>query len=104
MPPSVGQIVHYYPDPQDPWIRNDEPPLAALVVRVLNDHTVNLAVFHSSGQTASPRGTVRFVDSDESPPAGAGYCTWPPFHVEFPRVTTEPNGPRVRAQPFETSL
>ena len=72
--PSVGRIVLYRAAGSDPAA----DPHAALVVGVIDDRTVNLAIFNADG--AHYQGTaVPLLQDDDQPPEGQGYAEWMPF-------------------------
>jgi len=69
--PSVGRIVLYRAAGSDPAA----DPHAALVVGVIDDRTVNLAIFNADG--AHYQGTaVPLLQDDDKPPEGVGYAEW----------------------------
>jgi hypothetical protein len=70
MKPTVGRIVHYYPN------EDAREPLAAIVTHVCGDGCVNLAVFHASGGVLCP--SPRWVPLiEEGPIPSRNYCKWP---------------------------
>jgi hypothetical protein len=70
MKPTVGRIVHFHD--------HDQQPLAAMVVKVWNEHMVDLTVFSEGGTTYA-----RTSINHESLVAGASeylgiFWCWPP--------------------------
>ncbi len=71
MKPTVGRIVHYYPQDGDRFGTMDEP-IAAVIVRVWSEECVNLRLLPDSDD--SPH--VSSVPLDEN--CGAYSWSWPP--------------------------
>lgn len=75
--PTVGRVMWYWPNAKD---RSDQP-LAALVTRVIGDHSVNLVVFATDG---TPQGTTGVPIVQEGGPYSAGdspYAEWMPYQI-----------------------
>ena len=72
MTPTVGRIVHYYPD--DSAVKK-RMPFAAIVTRVWTDSCVNLEVFNDGGQPdrGGFAGSVERSDNPED-----RHWMWPP--------------------------
>ncbi len=69
--PTIGRIVHYYPQPMDRWGTQGEPT-AAVICRVFSDDCVNLRVFADSDDL--PLITSVVFDEDHS----SFSWSWPP--------------------------
>lgn len=78
MTPTVGRIVHYFPGPNDvPAHTNGlgaDDPIAAVVVRVWSEHTVNLCVL-ADGPYFHWRTSVQHADVA---PGDSPQWDWPP--------------------------
>lgn len=76
--PSVGRVVLFYPhaDEGEP----EGTTYAALVAKVLDDRSVNLAIFNSSGAPFS-RQAVQLLQDDDAAPATGHYAAWMPYQV-----------------------
>jgi hypothetical protein len=73
--PSPGRVVWFYPAG-----KQDEPPLAAMVVCVWSDTCVNLVIFDKSGNPIKdPPTSILLVQDDNPVPTGGHYCTWMPY-------------------------
>lgn len=80
MTPTIGRIVHYFPGTNDAEARSNgvkvDEPVAAVIVRVWSDATVNLQVITDCGPGVLARTSVQHKDvrpeSSESP-----YWDWP---------------------------
>ena len=83
--PTVGRIVWYYVAP-------DHPPLAAIVVHVLDDRQVNLTVFGRDGGTHGRR-HVPLLQDDDPAPTGE-HAAWMPYQM----------GQAARAEAAEAKL
>lgn len=70
--PTVGRLVHYRP------AYAHAAPLAALVVGVHDERSVNLTVFHDDGSTFPSLETVLLQD-DDAAPVGKPYAEWMAF-------------------------
>jgi hypothetical protein len=77
--PSVGRVVWFHPHLDEGHTPADQPH-AALVVHVLDDRTVNLAVFNQSGAPYS-RQAVQLLQDDDLAPASGHFAMWMPFQV-----------------------
>lgn len=75
--PSVGRIVWYNPRP-DEHCYSPSQVLAAIVTGVIDDHTVNLAVFKGDGSGPYPRQNVPLFDG-EGAPTPIGHWMWMPY-------------------------
>ena len=68
--PTIGRIV---------WFRTEDPePLAAIVCKVNDDETINLAVFGDTGAFSQAHNVVLVQDEDKRNPV-AGECEWMPY-------------------------
>jgi hypothetical protein len=70
--PTIGRIVWFHPTSRP------EQPLAAIIVYVNSDISVNLTAFGSDGIPAPVRG-VLLVQQDEDVPTTGSYCEWMPY-------------------------
>ncbi len=77
MTPTVGRIVHYWPDHREKHIAMMTPkqPLAAIIVGVRGDGTLNLACFDAFGDHMT-KSSVPLLEEGAAPPSGQ-YCEWP---------------------------
>jgi hypothetical protein len=81
--PTNGRIVWYTPATNaDRNISQLDPSaqLAAMVVHVWDDRTVNLVVFTSEGYPVS-RSEVTLVQPDDMAPEDGRYCVWMPYQL-----------------------
>lgn len=84
--PTNGRIVWYTP-PRTPamftpsMVQIDPTkPLAATVVHVWDDRTVNLAVLDSVGMMHS-RTNITLLQDDDLKPEDGDFCSWMPYQV-----------------------
>lgn len=79
IPPTLGRVLWYYPGRDDIFPSDDDGRCAALLVKVNNPHSVNLAVFDALGKT-HPRMHVPLVQAGEPAP-GVAYCSWSDWQI-----------------------
>lgn len=78
--PTVGRIVHYYPE-RDARISHDPgKPLAAMVCAVHGPELVNLSVCDAAGAWY-PRTSVRLYQG-EGPRPDYAFAEWMPYQVQ----------------------
>mgnify|MGYP001100203627 CR=1 FL=1 len=78
--PTVGRIVLFTPDKNDPLTRNGNEPLAAIVACVHSDSCVNLGVIDAQGNNVSRTSVPLIQDGDPKPSTGY-YCEWMPYQL-----------------------
>ena len=83
--PTVGRVVWYRPNDEErshfahPGL--DAPqPLAAMVVYVHDERSVNLIVFSPRGAPIA-RSSVPLVQEGDTAPADASFCEWMPYQI-----------------------
>lgn len=78
MTPTVGRIVHFYPNEADYTARSNgvKPgePLAAIITRVWNEDGVNLTIFPDAAAPLSRTSVVRRGVAHEN----SSSWDWPP--------------------------
>src|SRR4051812_35540093 len=77
--PSVGQVLWFFPHVDEGFKPGDQPH-AALVAKVLDDRTVNLACFGESGAPYS-RQAVQLLQDDDVAPEGGHFASWMPYQM-----------------------
>lgn len=65
--PTVGRMVHYWPDASEHIDRNDEQPLSGQIAGVNSDGTINLQILDCRGCARSRVGVVLIQENDERP-------------------------------------
>ena len=75
--PTVGRVVWYHPDDDDPTPKFRGEVLAAHICRVISEREVNLLVIRADGITYG-RHNVRLTQDGDKPPTGR-YCEWMPY-------------------------
>lgn len=78
--PTIGRVVWYRANDNDPIKLDSKQPLAALVTYVHSDRMVNLVVFDPNGVPAS-RTSVTLVQEGDGILNGSSYAEWMPFQV-----------------------
>ena len=73
--PTVGRVVHYHPGPDHP---NHGEILVALICKVNDDGTENLAIFDSCGRQFS-RQRVRYAETQGDD--FTGHWSWMPYQL-----------------------
>ncbi len=94
MDPTVGRQVWYHADPAMMLFRLSELPLAATVVHVNPDATVNLVVLDHLGNPYRVANCALVQDVEANKPA-APYCTWMPHQKAQAELTVKVTGPTV---------
>ena len=77
--PTVGRVIHFFPAPVMLGMQT-QGPLAALIAKVNEDDTVNLAVFDSNGMPFHAT-NVRILDEGEAPREKENYAAWMPYQL-----------------------
>lgn len=95
--PTPGRIVWYRPVPGAVRYREGEP-LAAIIVAVNSDRSVNLAVFSTWGDVHPAKNVVLLQDGDD-PPAPGGYCEWMPYQKAVAKGEIAPTPLHAAAPP-----
>lgn len=75
--PTVGRMVHYWPDASEHIDRNDGHPLSGQIAGVNDDGTVNLQVLDVRGCARSRVRVVLIQDGDDKP--AHTYAEWMPY-------------------------
>lgn len=80
--PTVGRVVWYWPSPHEPLAQPEiGEPLAAIIVQVLGDRSVNLTVFDTRGNPYG-RMVVPLRQVEDPPIDDMGllaHCEWMPY-------------------------
>ena len=95
--PTVGRVVHYYPNKAEAGppgtVMELGSPRAAIITEVWGERCVNLTVFDANGRIDEPGGhtSVPLVQPDEPEPdpQEGGYCTWMPYQLGQAERTAE---------------
>lgn len=77
IPPTVGRVVWFRPDPRESLVGNDG--LAALIAYVWSDTEVNLAVFDANGSSHSRTSIELIQDPQQLENLTGSYCEWMPY-------------------------
>lgn len=85
--PTVGRMLHYYPNGHEGFPCQVGRPLAATIAHVWSDTCVNLNVLDANGNPHG-RTSVYLAQPEAEVPAG-GYCTWMPYQVGQAQKTEE---------------
>jgi hypothetical protein len=75
--PTRGRVVLFTPAKTDN-IAHDGKPLAAIIVHVHSNSTINLTVFDAFGRV-HPRTSVQLLDEQEQGAEGAAFAEWMPY-------------------------
>lgn len=89
--PTVGRKLWFHPHVDEGHAPGDQPH-SAEIVHVLDDRTVNLAVFNQTGALYS-RQAVPLLQDDDVPPASGHFAMWMPYQ----------QGQAAKAEAAETS-
>jgi hypothetical protein len=92
--PTPGRVLWYIPHPSEGLALIGGDPLIALLAGVVDDRTVNVAVFNASGGFAGQRGGVPILEQGDDVPSDAGYCVWMPFQ-KGQAAKTDDLSPRI---------
>lgn len=81
--PTPGRIVWYHPAAEEPFAgATGADPLAAMVVCVHGERTVNLVVYDKKGGT-HPRENVTLLQDDVSVRPSGAFCEWMPYQQKM---------------------
>jgi len=75
--PTVGRMVHYWPDKSEHIDHNEGQPLSGQIAAVNEDGTVNLQVLDSRGCARSQVRVTLIQDGDEKPTHT--FAEWMPY-------------------------
>jgi hypothetical protein len=76
--PTVGRVVWFYSGTAHPMA--EQQPMAAIIVKVLDDHCINITRFNEVGD-AKGYISVPLIQENENAPAIGFYCTWMPYQL-----------------------
>lgn len=76
--PTVGRILWYIPHIDKGGAPNGQPH-AAILAHVIDQRTVNLAVFNEDGTLYSAKKAVRLLQDDDPVPPEGDYAMWMPY-------------------------
>ena len=81
--PTVGRIVHFYPEQGDPFF--DFAPMPAMITHVWSDTCINVAVFDPDGKPMqTPPTSVLLVQPGSEIPLDNPHCEWMPYQIKKP--------------------
>lgn len=98
--PTQGRQLWFYPGGEDrsSFVRLDAQPLAATVVFVSNERTVNLQILDHNGYSHAKRDVVLVQPGDEVP--NCSHATWMPYQIKVAvEAVAEPEGQKTRLEP-----
>jgi hypothetical protein len=82
--PTVGRMVYFRPsiftNSEYFAMPLDTEPCAAIIVRVWDDHLVNLSIFDANG-TPHAMTSVPLIQEGEPKPEDGFFCYWMPFQI-----------------------
>jgi hypothetical protein len=86
MEPTVGRVVHFYPNGDDRYKYSGPGPLVALIAKVTDNgrdghHVVTLAAFSDCGIPFAVQET-ELHNPDADVEEGVSYAAWMPYQVQ----------------------
>ncbi len=90
IPLTIGRKVYFVPSTESydkSIIKGDEPYVDATIVRVWNDHCVNLSICDVNGKH-HVRTSVTFVHDGELADANTAYAHWMPYQINQAKKET----------------
>lgn len=100
--PTVGRILWYIPHVDKGGMPNGQPH-AAILAHVINERSVNLAVFNEDATLYSAKTSVRLLQEDDPIPPEGDYAMWMPYQVGQAKKTEEAEA-KVAANPAPANL
>lgn len=80
--PTVGRSLWYYPGFHETTMHTpNDAPCAAIIARVIDSQTLNLAVFSPDGQACSRRSVHLRQGGTAVGDATDAYASWMPFQI-----------------------
>lgn len=74
--PTIGRIVHFKPHADHGAAEGEV--FAAIVTKVNDDESLNLAAFDGNGNTFGVQNIEMVEDPSKVDAGSSGYCFWPP--------------------------